>query len=244
MDTLREKCPWDRKQTNESLRANTIEETYELCEAITENNDADIKKELGDLLLHIVFYARIGSEKGAFDIADVCNAICEKLIYRHPHVFGTAQADSAATVEKSWEELKLKERGGNKTVLAGVPRALPALVKAYRIQDKARNVGFDWDKRTDVWKKVHEELNEFEAEVENGDRDKMEGEFGDLIFSLINAGRLYKINPENALERTNLKFIRRFNYIENQLDRQQKSFRESTLDEMDALWDEAKKKGL
>ena len=244
MDTLREKCPWDRKQTNESLRANTIEETYELCEAITENNDADIKKELGDLLLHIVFYARIGSEKGAFDIADICNAICEKLIYRHPHVFGTAQADSAATVEKSWEELKLKERGGNKTVLAGVPRALPALVKAYRIQDKARNVGFDWDKRTDVWKKVHEELNEFEAEVENGDRDKMEGEFGDLIFSLINAGRLYKINPENALERTNLKFIRRFNYIENQLDRQQKSFRESTLDEMDALWDEAKKKGL
>lgn len=244
MDTLREKCPWDRKQTNESLRANTIEETYELCEAITENNDADIKKELGDLLLHIVFYARIGSEKGAFDIADVCNAICEKLIYRHPHVFGTAQADSAATVEKSWEELKLKERGGNKTVLAGVPRALPALVKAYRIQDKARNVGFDWDKRTDVWKKVHEELNEFEAEAENGDRDKMEGEFGDLIFSLINAGRLYKINPENALERTNLKFIRRFNYIENQLDRQQKSFRESTLDEMDALWDEAKKKGL
>ena len=244
MDTLREKCPWDRKQTNESLRANTIEETYELCEAITENNDADIKKELGDLLLHIVFYARIGSEKGAFDIADVCNAICEKLIYRHPHVFGTAQADSAATVEKSWEELKLKERGGNKTVLAGVPRALPALVKAYRIQDKVRNVGFDWDKRTDVWKKVHEELNEFEAEAENGDRDKMEGEFGDLIFSLINAGRLYKINPENALERTNLKFIRRFNYIENQLDRQQKSFRESTLDEMDALWDEAKKKGL
>ena len=244
MDTLREKCPWDRKQTNESLRANTIEETYELCEAITENNDADIKKELGDLLLHIVFYARIGSEKGAFDIADVCNAICEKLIYRHPHVFGTAQADSAATVEKSWEELKLKERGGNKTVLAGVPRALPALVKAYRIQDKARNVGFDWDKRTDAWKKVHEELTEFEAEVENGDRDKMEGEFGDLIFSLINAGRLYKINPENALERTNLKFIRRFNYIENQLDRQQKSFRESTLDEMDALWDEAKKKGL
>lgn len=244
MDILREKCPWDKKQTNESLRANTIEETYELCEAITNGNNDDIKKELGDLLLHIVFYAKIGDEKGVFDIADVCDALCEKLIYRHPHVFGTARADNAASVEKSWEELKLKERGGNKTVLAGVPKALPALVKAYRIQDKARNVGFDWDKRTDVWKKVHEELDEFEAEVENGDREKMEGEFGDLIFSLINAGRLYKINPENALERTNQKFIRRFNYIENELNRQQKSFRESSLDEMDALWNEAKGKGL
>lgn len=244
MDILREKCPWDKKQTNESLRANTIEETYELCEAITNGNNDDIKKELGDLLLHIVFYAKIGDEKGDFDIADVCDALCEKLIYRHPHVFGTARADNASSVEKSWEELKLKERGGNKTVLAGVPKALPALVKAYRIQDKARNVGFDWDKRTDVWKKVHEELDEFEAEVENGDRDKMEGEFGDLIFSLINAGRLYKINPENALERTNQKFIRRFNYIENELNRQQKSFRESSLDEMDALWNEAKGKGL
>lgn len=244
MDILREKCPWDKKQTNESLRANTIEETYELCEAITNGNNDDIKKELGDLLLHIVFYAKIGDEKGDFDISDVCDALCEKLIYRHPHVFGTARADNASSVEKSWEELKLKERGGNKTVLAGVPKALPALVKAYRIQDKARNVGFDWDKRTDVWKKVHEELDEFEAEVENGDREKMEGEFGDLIFSLINAGRLYKINPENALERTNQKFIRRFNYIENELNRQQKSFRESSLDEMDALWNEAKGKGL
>lgn len=244
MDVLREKCPWDKKQTNESLRANTIEETYELCEAITNGNDTDIKKELGDLLLHIVFYAKIGSEKEVFDIADICNSICEKLIYRHPHVFGTAQADSPSSVEKSWEELKLKERGGNKTVLAGVPKALPALVKAYRIQDKARNVGFDWDKRTDVWNKVHEELSEFEAEVENGDRERMEGEFGDLIFSLINAGRLYKINPENALERTNQKFIRRFNYIEEVLNSQQKSFRESSLDEMDSLWNEAKEKGL
>lgn len=244
MDELREKCPWDRKQTNESLRANTIEETYELCEAITNNDNENIKKELGDLLLHIVFYAKIGSEKGVFDIADICDALCNKLIFRHPHVFGEAVANSAGEVEKSWEEIKLKEKGGNKTVLGGVPNALPALVKAYRIQDKARNVGFDWKNREDVWDKVHEEMREFEAEIECGDADKIEAEFGDLIFSLINAGRLYKINPENALERTNQKFTRRFNYVEKCLNESGKSFKESNLAEMDSLWDEAKKRGL
>ena len=244
MDELREKCPWDRKQTNESLRANTIEETYELCEAITNNDEINIKKELGDLLLHIVFYAKIGSEKGSFDIADVCDALCDKLIFRHPHVFGEAVANSAGQVEKSWEEIKLKEKGGNKTVLGGVPTALPALVKAYRIQDKARNVGFDWENREDVWDKVREEISEFEEEINCGDADKIEAEFGDLLFSLINAGRLYKINPENALERTNQKFTRRFNYVEKCLTEQGKSFKESNLTEMDALWDEAKNKGL
>ena len=241
MDELREKCPWDRKQTNESLRANTIEEKYELCEAITNNDEINIKKELGDLLLHIVFYAKIGSEKGSFDIADVCDALCDKLIFRHPHVFGEAVANSAGQVEKSWEEIKLKEKGGNKTVLGGVPKALPALVKAYRIQDKARNVGFDWKNREDVWDKVYEEMREFEAEIECGDADKIEAEFGDLIFSIINAGRLYKINPENALERTNQKFTRRFNYVEKRLTEMGKSFKESNLAEMDSLWNEAKK---
>lgn len=244
MDELREKCPWDRKQTNESLRANTIEETYELCEAITNNDEINIKKELGDLLLHIVFYAKIGSEKGVFDIADICDALCDKLIFRHPHVFGDAVANSAGQVEKSWEEIKLKEKGGNKTVLGGVPNALPALVKAYRIQDKARNVGFDWENRDDVWDKVREEIREFENEIKCGDADKIEAEFGDLIFSLINAGRLYKINPENALERTNQKFTRRFNYVEKCLTEKGKSFKESNLAEMDALWNEAKSKGL
>lgn len=244
MDELREKCPWDRKQTNESLRANTIEETYELCEAITNEDDEEIKKELGDLLLHIVFYSKIGDEKGKFDISSVCNAICDKLIYRHPHVFGSVNAETPSLVEKNWEELKLKERGGNKTVLGGVPSALPSLVKAYRIQDKARNVGFDWDKRTDVWKKVREELHEFEAEAEVSDTDKMESEFGDLLFSLINAGRLYKINPENALEKTNRKFMRRFNYIEEKINETNRSFKQTTLEEMDTLWNEAKNSGL
>ena len=244
MDELREKCPWDRKQTNESLRANTIEETYELCEAITAGDDENIKKELGDLLLHIVFYSKIGSEKDKFDIGAVCNAICDKLIYRHPHVFGSVDAENSAQVEKNWEELKLKERGGNKTVLGGVPAALPALVKAYRIQDKARNVGFDWENRSDVWEKVCEELHEFEAEVEKSDMDRMESEFGDLLFALINAGRLYKINPENALERTNQRFMRRFNYIEEQINQRGSSFKETGLAGMDALWNEAKKKGL
>ncbi len=241
MDELREKCPWDREQTNESLRANTIEETYELAEAIIANNNPEIKKELGDLLLHVVFYSKIGEEKEAFDIGDVCHAICDKLIFRHPHVFGDQQADSAGMVEKSWEQIKLKENGGNKTVLEGVPSALPALVKAYRIQDKARNAGFDWNERHDVWEKVKEELGELEAEIEEMDSDKMEAEFGDMLFSIINAARLYKVNPDNALERTNRKFIYRFNYMEQRLRDQGRSLKAVTLEEMEAIWQEAKK---
>ena len=241
MDELREKCPWDREQTNESLRANTIEETYELAEAIIANDNPEIKKELGDLLLHVVFYSKIGEEKEAFDIGDVCNAICDKLIFRHPHVFGDQQADSAGMVEKSWEQIKLKEKGGNKTVLEGVPSALPALVKAYRIQDKARNAGFDWNERQDVWEKVKEELGELEAEIEGLDADRMEAEFGDMLFSIINAARLYKVNPDNALERTNRKFIYRFNYMEQKLREQGRQLKEVTLEEMEAFWQEAKK---
>lgn len=242
MDELRVKCPWDRIQTNESLRANTIEETYELCEAILNNNNAEIKKELGDLLLHVVFYAKIGEEKGAFDIADVCNKISEKLIFRHPHVFGDAQADSAGTVEKSWEQIKLKEKGGNKTVLEGVPSALPSVVKAYRIQDKARNVGFDWSQREDVWGKVEEELGEVKTEIARMDEDLIEAEFGDLLFSIINAARLYKVNPDNALERTNRKFIQRFNYLEKKAKESGRNLKDMTLDEMEAIWQEAKKR--
>lgn len=241
MDELREKCPWDREQTNESLRANTIEETYELAEAIIANDNPEIKKELGDLLLHVVFYSKIGEEKEAFDIGDVCNAICDKLIFRHPHVFGDQQADSAGMVEKSWEQIKLKEKGGNKTVLEGVPSALPALVKAYRIQDKARNAGFDWNERQDVWEKVKEELGELESEIEALDADRMEAEFGDMLFSIINAARLYKVNPDNALERTNRKFIYRFNYMEQKLREQGRPLKEVTLEEMEAFWQEAKK---
>ena len=244
MDELRVKCPWDRKQTNESLRTNTIEETYELCEALMREDNQNIKKELGDLLLHIVFYAKIGEEKGAFDIKDVCDSLCQKLIYRHPHVFGEAKAETAGKVEQNWEELKLKEKGGNKTVLEGVPNSLPSLVKAHRIQDKVRNVGFDWEEREQVWDKVQEEFNELKEEIANKDADKMEAEFGDLFFSLINAARLYKINPDNALERTNQKFIRRFNYLEEHTLKQGRSLKEMTLAEMDALWNEAKAKGL
>ena len=241
MDELREKCPWDKKQTFDSLRANTIEETYELCDAILKKDTGEIKKELGDVLLHIVFYARIASESNQFDIADVCNALCDKLIFRHPHVFGNANAENAAQVEQSWEQIKQKEKDGNKRVLSGVPDALPALIKAYRIQDKARNVGFDWDKKEQVWDKVQEEFNELKAEVNNMDTDKMEEEFGDLLFSMINAARLYKINPENALERTNRKFIRRFNYLEEQTLKQGKNLKEMSLEEMDKYWEEAKK---
>ncbi len=240
MDELRAKCPWDKEQTNESLRANTIEETYELAEAIINDSDNDIKKELGDLLLHIVFYAKIGEEKHAFDIADVCNAICEKLIFRHPHVFGETEADSARSVEKSWEEIKLKEKGGNKTVLEGVPSSLPSLVKAYRIQDKARNAGFDWNKRGDVWAKVKEEIAELETEIERLDAENTEKEFGDVLFSIINAARLYRVNPDNALERTNKKFIHRFNYLEKTAGKQGKLLKEMTLDEMEEIWQEAK----
>ena len=244
MDELRVKCPWDRKQTNESLRTNTIEETYELCDAIMKQDDENIKKELGDLLLHVVFYAKIGEEKEAFDIKKVCDALCDKLIYRHPHVFGEAEADTTQKVEQNWEQLKLKEKGGNKTVLEGVPSSLPSVVKAHRIQDKARNVGFDWEQREQVWDKVQEEFNELKTEIDRMDPDKMEGEFGDLFFSLINAARLYKINPDNALERTNQKFIRRFNYLEAHTIQQGKSLKEMSLEEMDQIWNEAKSKGL
>ena len=244
LDELRVKCPWDRKQTNESLRTNTIEETYELCEALMRDDEVNIKKELGDLLLHIVFYAKIGDEKGEFDIKDVCDSLCDKLIFRHPHVFGTAEADTAGKVEQNWERLKLKEKGGNKTVLGGVPASLPSIVKAHRIQDKARNIGFDWEEREQVWDKVNEEFNELKAEINKMDADKMEAEFGDLFFSLINAARLYKINPDNALERTNLKFIRRFNYLEEKTKEQGRSLKEMTLAEMDEIWNEAKAKGL
>ena len=244
MDTLREKCPWDRKQTFESLRPNTIEETFELCDALIKHDTHEICKELGDVLLHVVFYAKIGSEEGQFDIADVCNKLCDKLIFRHPHVYGEAQAQSAGEVSQLWEQVKQKEKDGNKTVLTGVPESLPSLIKAYRIQDKARNVGFDWEDRKDIWKKVKEEIGEFEAEVENMDKDKAEAEFGDVMFSLINAARLYKINPDNALERTNQKFIRRFNYLEEKTIQQGINLKDMTLEEMDAIWDEAKKKGL
>ena len=241
MDELREKCPWDRKQTFESLRQNTIEETYELASALIKDDMNEIAQELGDVLLHVVFYAKIGSEKGAFDIADVCNKIADKLIFRHPHVYGEQAVQNADEVSQLWEQVKLKEKDGNKTVLAGIPEALPALVKAYRIQDKVANVGFDWEKREDVWAKVKEEIAEFEAEVENMDEEKATDEMGDLFFALVNAARLYKIRPDNALEKTNAKFIRRFNYIEQQAKEKGQSLKDMTLDEMEALWQEAKR---
>ncbi|HOI26273.1 MAG TPA: nucleoside triphosphate pyrophosphohydrolase [Paludibacteraceae bacterium] len=240
MDELREKCPWDKKQTFDSIRPNTIEETYELCDAIMKKDMNDVKKELGDVLLHIVFYSKMASEKEEFDIADVCNTLCDKLIFRHPHIYGTGEAKTAGQVEQTWEQIKQKEKDGNKTVLSGVPDALPALIKAYRVQDKARNVGFDWDKKEQVWDKVQEEYNELKAEINNMDADKMEDEFGDLMFSMINAARLYKINPENALERTNRKFIRRFNYLEQKTLKQGKDLKEMSLEEMDKYWNEAK----
>ncbi|NDW17307.1 nucleoside triphosphate pyrophosphohydrolase [Dysgonomonas sp. 216] len=244
MDELRIKCPWDAKQTNESLRTNTIEEVYELCEAIIKNDNREIKKELGDVLLHIVFYSKIGEEKNEFDIADVCNSLCDKLTFRHPHVFGDSAAKTAGEVEQSWEQIKLKEKGGNKTVLEGVPATLPALPKAHRIQDKARNAGFDWEQKEDVWLKVEEELQELRSEIKKMDTEQTEAEFGDLLFSIVNAARLYKVNPDNALERTNQKFIRRFNYVEQQAANSGKKLKDMTLAEMDAFWDEAKAKGL
>ena len=240
MDELREKCPWDKKQTNESLRTNTIEETFELCEAIIKNDNEDIKKELGDVLLHIVFYAKIAEEKGAFDIKDICDALCDKLIFRHPHVFGTVDVENSKQVEYNWEQLKLKEKGGHKTVLGGVPASLPSLPKAHRIQDKARNAGFDWTVKEDVWDKVQEEFTELKKEINRLDKDKMEAEFGDLFFSLVNAARLYKINPDNALERTNQKFISRFNYMEQKALENNRTLKEMTLDEMEVYWNEAK----
>ena len=243
MDTLREKCPWDRKQTNDSLRPNTIEETYELCDALIRDDQLEICKELGDVLLHVVFYGRIGEEKQQFDIADVCNKLCDKLIFRHPHVYGDAVAKDAEQVLESWEQIKLKEKDGNRSVLSGVPSALPSLIKAYRVQDKARNVGFDWEDKQDVWAKVREVLNELETELKKEDRRRSTEELGDFLFSVINAARLYKLNPDNALEMTNQKFIRRFNYIEQHSIRAGRPLTEMTLAEMDALWNEAKAKG-
>lgn len=262
LDTLREKCPWDRKQTNQSLRPNTIEETYELCDALVKDDQHNICKELGDVLLHVCFYAKIGDEKQQFDIADVCNALTDKLIFRHPHVYHPSQAgaeeprplpygerqednggeavSTAQQVIENWEQIKLKEKDGNKTVLSGVPDALPALIKAYRIQDKARNVGFDWEDKGDVWGKVREELSELETELRNGDKEKSQQEFGDFLFSIINAGRLYHLNPDTALELTNQKFIRRFNYIEAHSIKIGKPLKDMTLGEMDELWNEAK----
>lgn len=262
LDTLREKCPWDRKQTNESLRPNTIEEVYELCDALLKDDDANICKELGDVLLHVCFYAKIGSEKGRFDIADVCNMLTDKLIFRHPHVYHKSQVGApepkplpygesgedadvthvttSTEVMENWEQIKLKEKNGNKRVLSGVPDALPSLIKAYRIQEKARNVGFDWEDKQDVWAKVEEELGELKAELNKENKDCSLREYGDFIFSIINAGRLYKLNPDTALEYTNQKFIRRFNYIEEQSRLEGKSIKDMTLGEMDELWNKAK----
>ena len=240
LDILRVRCPWDAKQTNESLRPNTVEEVFELCDALINEDNPNIRKELGDLLLHICFYAKIGEEKDAFDIADVADALNSKLIYRHPHVFGDVEANNAHQVEINWEELKLKEKGGNKRVLSGVPSALPALIKAYRVQEKAANIGFDWEKPEQVWDKVAEETAEVNQAIASGNREEIEAEFGDLFFSLVNAARLYGVNPENALEKTNKKFIRRFNHVESRAIEQGRKLKDMTLGEMDALWNEAK----
>jgi MazG family protein len=228
LDELRVKCPWDRKQTNESLRPNTIEETYELCDALMRDDKNEICKELGDV----------------YDIKDVCDKLCDKLIYRHPHVFGEEKSETVGQVLDNWEQLKLKEKDGNKSVLSGVPAALPSLIKAYRMQDKARHVGFDWEKKEQVWDKVKEEFSELQVEIANLDKDKAEAEFGDLLFSVINAARLYGINPDNALERTNQKFLRRFNYLEEHTLKKGIQLKEMSLEEMDVIWDEAKKLGL
>ena len=244
MDELREKCPWDREQTLESLRTLTIEETYELADAISKNNIPEIKKEIGDLLLHIVFYAKIGNETGDFTLEQVIDSLNEKLIYRHPHVFGETNASTSMAVKENWEKLKLKEKEGNKTVLGGIPKSMPSLIKAYRLQDKARGIGFDWEERKDVWDKVTEELDELKYEIANEDALKSEEEFGDFLFSIINAARLYNINPDNALEKTNAKFIRRFNYLEEKTIKQGIDLKNLNLHEMNAIWDEAKRKGL
>ena len=245
-ENLREKCPWDHEQTMKSLRPYTIEEVYELASAVMKEDKTEIKKELGDVLEHIVFYALIASETDDFDIADVCNSLTDKLIFRHPHIYppeGTQakHLENSEQVEQQWEQVKLREKGGNKTVLAGVPDSLPSLIKASRIQDKARRVGFDWDERSQVWDKVQEEIAELQAELDNKDTDRMEAEFGDVFFSLINAARLYDINPDNALERTNRKFIHRFNYLEAEAKRQGRNLKDMTLAEMDEIWNEAKK---
>lgn len=246
IDDLREKCPWDSKQTFDSLRPLTIEETYELAEAILQRDYPNIAKEMGDVLMHLLFYAKMGNEVHRFSLADVCNRLCEKLIFRHPHIYGTTEASTPDAVEKNWEELKTREKGGNKTILSGVPKTLPSLIKAYRIQDKARNVGFDWEKREDVWEKVHEEISEVEAELTKqttaqNNQNELESEFGDLLFAIVNAARLYGIDPDNALEHTNQKFIRRFTYIEQEAKKKGVHLKELSLEEMDHLWEEAKK---
>ncbi len=240
MDRLREECPWDREQTLETLRTLTIEETYELSEAILKKDLQEISKELGDILLHIVFYAKIGQEQGAFDIGDVITQLSDKLIYRHPHVFGDVKAGNSDKVIQNWEHLKTREKNGNKSVLSGVPAGLPALIKSFRIQDKARAMGFDWEEKEQVWDKVDEEISEFRTEWKNEDQDRMEAEFGDLLFALVNAARLYGINPENALERTNKTFISRFNYLEEKTIKQGRSLKKMTLQQMDEIWEEAK----
>lgn len=241
LDTLRVKCPWDAKQTNESLRPNTVEEVFELADALISDDTPNIRKELGDVLLHVAFYSKIAEEKGQFDIADVCTALTEKLIFRHPHIYGDVKADTAQKVAENWEEIKLREKGGNKTVLAGVPSSLPSLIKANRIQEKVRNVGFDWEEPLQVWDKVKEELAEAEAEIRKGNKDGMEEEFGDLLFAVINAARLNGVDPDNALEKTNRKFIRRFNYLEKKAAEAGRSLHDMTLAEMDGIWDEAKR---
>lgn len=243
LERLRVECPWDAKQTNLSLRPNTIEEVYELSEALLQENHREISKELGDVLLHVFFYAKIGEEKEAFDIASIAHAEAEKLIFRHPHIYGEVHVEDAHDVELNWEQIKLKEKGGNKTVLSGVPSGLPSIIKSYRVQEKAANAGFDWEERSDVWAKIEEELRELRAEIEgDGSQEEKEGEFGDFLFSLINMGRLYGVDPDTSLERTNQKFIRRFNYIEERAKAMGKSLKDMTLGEMDALWDEAKAK--
>ena len=241
MDELREQCPWDKKQTIESIRHLTIEETYELSDAILKNNMPEIKKELGDILLHIIFYSRIASETKTFDIKDVIDALCEKLIFRHPHIYGDVKADTEDQVKQNWEQLKQKEKGGNTSVLSGVPNSMPALLKAYRIQEKARAVGFDWEDPSEVYKKVKEELNEFEAEIKNKNMQAAEKEFGDVLFSLINYARFLNINPEDALEQTNKKFIKRFGYMESKVKEQGKQIADCKLEELDIYWNEAKK---
>ncbi len=240
MDELRVKCPWDRVQTNESLRQNTIEETFELCDALMKDDRPNICKELGDLLLHVVFYAKIGSETDDFDIKDVCDKICDKLVYRHPHVFGTTHVDGQEQVLQNWEQLKLKEKDGNKRVLAGVPDALPSVVKAFRIQEKASHVGFDWERPEQAMGKVYEEIDELKAEIAAGNHYAAELELGDLLFAVINVARLADIHPDNALEKTNRKFISRFNYIEEKAMGRGRNLKDMTLQEMDALWNEAK----
>lgn len=244
LDELREKCPWDRKQTNESLRPNTIEEVYELSDALVADDTQNICKELGDVLLHVAFYAKIAQEREQFDMKDVCDRLCEKLIYRHPHVFGTAKAETAGEVCKNWEQLKRTEKDGNKSLLSGVPTSMPSLIKAFRMQEKAANIGFDWDKKEDVWAKVQEELAELQAEMDKGDKENIQKEFGDFLFSLVNAARLYDINPDTALELTNRKFRNRFGYVEECSKQQGRNLQDMTLAEMDSLWNEAKAKGL